>query len=774
MKRIVTEYSFSPEELARARGLAEACGLHELTARILLSRGVDTPELADRFLHPSARHFLSPFLMRGMRELKGEIDAVKAAGGTVAVFGDYDADGIGASAILLTALRRYGVNAVAYVPERAEGYGMSAAAIDAILAEHAPSLVVTVDCGISNAAEVEYVRSRGVRIVVTDHHELPDVLPSCTVVNPKLDDDYPYDNLCGAGVAFKIACALLGNRAYDLLDIAALSTVADSVPLTGENRDIVGEGLKRINRAPRSAFRYLFAGKKDAVTAQSLAFVAAPRVNAAGRMGDARSALRLFTSENESEVYELACKLGEYNLARQQLCDDAYRAAKEKLRGGGAWDNVIVLQDENWNQGLIGIVAARLAEEFNRPCLLFVRQGDRLKGSARTIDGVNIYEALKACSAHIREFGGHAQAAGVSIDAADFEPLKAALGDYIGRTYGREDFVPVLRVAAETDGIGLPCAKELEMLEPFGVGNRRPLFACAARELSPRRLKEGSPHLAMKAGDFDLVWFGGERALPLLRSDLSKTVVFECDVSRFRGNESVRGIVRDVVFGGEGGGRTALQCLQNSLRRLCGEAAAFTAVAEGEEALAARISAARAACPYGLLLLCEGEVPAAFAGCTQGLRRDLFRPSAGNIGNAVLVSPAPDADVALYRDVVFLDAPACPQIAALAGKTVYVNEAADGRAAWAGLDVSHAAMAEAYRAARRGLRGEDSVSAALSGGHAIAPAQMVFALEVFEELGLVHYAGGVTGTRGGKTELDRSKIYGEVCAYLAGRGEGKE
>ena len=322
MKKIVPEFMFTEEEQARVRALASACGIHELTARILFSRGADTPEKVRMFLSPSAKNFLSPFLMRGMRELTDAVGEVKAHGGLIAVYGDYDADGIGAAAILLTALRRSGVRAVAHVPERADGYGMSVASLEKIIDGNAPELIITVDCGVSNRAEVDYIKSRGVRVIVTDHHELPDVLPDCVVINPKLADEYPYDNLCGAGVAFKVACALHGEKAYDLLDLAAVSTVADSVPLTGENRDIVAEGLRRINRAPRPALKYLLASRKDAVDAQTLAFTVAPRINAAGRMGDAQSALRLLTGEDEKEIYDLAVRLNAFNAERQQVCDE--------------------------------------------------------------------------------------------------------------------------------------------------------------------------------------------------------------------------------------------------------------------------------------------------------------------------------------------------------------------------------------------------------------------------------------------------------------------
>ena len=758
MKIVETEYTFTAEQIARAHDLAQACGLRDLTARILLSRGIDTPEKAERFLHPSAKNLLSPFLMRGMRELVGEIDAVKAAGGTVAVFGDYDADGVCASAILLTALRRHGVHAEAYIPERADGYGMTVAAVDRIIAEYAPSLIVTVDCGVSNAAEVAYVQSKGVRIAVTDHHELPDELPDCLLVNPKLSDDYPYDNLCGAGVAFKIACALLGKGAYDLIDLAAVATVADSVPLVGENRDIVSEGIARIENRPRAALRYLLASKKEKLTAQSLAFVAAPRINAAGRMGDANCALRLFTSENETEIYELSCRLHEFNLERQQLCDEAYRSAKEKLAKEGAFDDVIMLEDEHWNSGLVGIVAARLAEEFNRPCILFVRRGDMLKGSARTIENINIYEALKACSAHITAFGGHAQAAGVGITSEQFLPLKRALCDYIASNTKTEDFIPKLYVCEEADSFDLGLAKELERLEPYGVGNRRPLFSMRPRALSARRMKEGMPHLTLSADGMDFVWFGGERALPLLASDLGKTVVYECGVSRFRGNESARGIVRDILFSGDAGERTSLLLYRSDLLRLREAPVSVTYASESAEQIEARIRAARKHCKYGLLVIAEGEVPHRFADCVAGLQRDCFRPASLNVGNTVLLSPSADAEVSLYRDVVFLYTPADRGIRGLAGKTVYCADLPSSFAA--GLDVSREALCGVFRAVRAGMRGEDSVSAALAAKDRFPPRQTVFALEVFAELGIVRFENGrVLASDRGKTDLSRSAIY---------------
>ena len=331
MKKIIPEYSFSAEQLNIIADLASASGYTEHITRILYARGIDTVEKIRRFMRPSHKNFLSPFLMKGMQEAVEMITQARNEGKTVAVFGDYDADGVCASAIMYHALKDFGIDAHIYVPERADGYGLSEEAVDKIFEDCNPELFITVDCGISCAQEAQYIYELGCDVIVTDHHELPEVLPDCVIINPKLTDDYPYDNLCGAGVAFKLACALIGEKAYEYLDFAALATVADSVALLGENRDIVTEGLKLFNNNPRPCFSTLIGKTYDGVTAQTLAFNVAPRINAAGRMGDARAAFRLFTSESESEIYDLSTKLCLYNTERQKYCDELYASAKKKL-----------------------------------------------------------------------------------------------------------------------------------------------------------------------------------------------------------------------------------------------------------------------------------------------------------------------------------------------------------------------------------------------------------------------------------------------------------
>ncbi len=257
--------------------------------------------------------------MSGMSDAVRLITRARDEEWQVVVYGDYDADGVCAATVMCAALRDFGIEPVAYIPERRDGYGLNVKAIDDIFEEHFPQLFITVDCGISCAEEVEYIKEQGAEIIITDHHELPDRLPDCICINPKFNDGYIYDNLCGAGVALKVAVALNGESAYKYLDFAAIATVADSVPLTGENRDIVSEGLKLINQRPRKCYAQ-FLGKNDVINSHALAFGISPKINAAGRMGDARSALELFGATDEKLIFDLSAKLTSYNLERQKYC----------------------------------------------------------------------------------------------------------------------------------------------------------------------------------------------------------------------------------------------------------------------------------------------------------------------------------------------------------------------------------------------------------------------------------------------------------------------
>ncbi len=767
MKRIVREFEFTPDEKKRVGELARAIGITETTAGILFARGQDTEDKMRRFLAPSKEHLLSPFLMKGMKEAVLLIERAKKEEWRVAIFGDYDADGIGAVSILSRALKLYGIEPYLYVPERAEGYGLTTRAIDKIFDDFLPDLFITVDCGISNAAEVEYIKEQGSYVIVTDHHELPEELPDCICINPKLKDDYPYDNLCGAGVAYKLSRALIGEKADELLDFCALSTVADSVPLLGENRDIVAAGLELIKSRPRPAFTALL-GKPQEVTAQTLAFTLAPRVNAAGRMGDANAALRLFTSEDDEETRVLAELLNNYNSERQRLCDELFERARAQIAADGAYGSVVMAEGDDWHPGLIGIVAARIVEEFSRPALLFVRHGDMLRGSARSIEAVNIFEALKSCSDEIEEFGGHAQAAGVNVRLDKFEALKNDLDSYISSHYTREDFIPSLVVSGEVKGeFPKKLAKEIEALEPFGVGNRRPLFVYRAERMQAAPVKPASPHISIAGETLDFMYFWGEKDLTLLRSDVPKDLVFECNVSKFRGKESIKGFVRAVIYDGAKGDDLPAEGFTEALLALKeGRKVKFERM--GEEELNAHIEEARKNCAYGLAAVAYDRATLARFPSLKGLPAEVFRLSSGNAANVVLLSPAPDCDLSAYREVVFLESP--PLVAQPTGSAKLIaNSELCGWEKLTSIPHTRADMAEVFSAIRASegqLIGADAAEAGRGADFlGFGAERFLFAFMVFEELGLLQIAGGrVRLIRGKKTQLERSKIYSTVCA----------
>ena len=769
MKKIIPEYSFTQEQLNRISVLAQETGLTEQITRILYARGVDDGQKIRRFMHPSKKNFLSPFLMQGMREAVDLITQARDEGRVVAVFGDYDADGICASAIMYHALKAFGIEAHVYVPERADGYGLSEEAIDRIFEDCNPELFITVDCGISCAKETQYIYELGTDVIVTDHHELPEILPDCVVINPKLQDDYPYDNLCGAGVAFKVACALLGERAYQYLDFATLATVADSVPLLGENRDIVTEGLKLFNTSLRPCFAPLLGKQYDGISAQTLAFTLAPRVNAAGRMGNAQAAFQLFISENESEIYELSTKLCLYNTERQKYCDELYCSAKQKLLEKGAYGNVIMLSDESWNTGFIGIVAARIAEEYNRPTLLFVHHGDMLKGSARSIESVNIFSALKDCSEYIEEFGGHAQAAGINIRFENFDKLEQALNKTITENYRVEDFEQLIPVSEEITGpVSEKFVKELLAMEPYGVGHRRPLFSISAAACTARPVKAMSPHLSVKSPFIDLMYFSGLKNLKIIESDVRKDFIFEINVSHFKGREYIKGYVRDLLYDGKTGRNAAESIFANAISRAYGQTVGVDAVELSMEETLALIKQKQAECPYGLCLIASDRRTLHFYDGLESFGCDLFYPSSRNLANALIISPAADADLSGFRDFIFLDTPSDFNIAALEGRQVYVNRDICGYKMFETLDTQRESLLEIFSALRREvhlLNGETVEELAFAcDGLGFDKREFIFALNVFEELGLVAFGEGrLTVYRGVKAELNDSMIYRKVC-----------
>ena len=485
-------------------GTAPFPGLEPWLSDLLRIRGITTAEEADRFLNPRLSDLEDPFLLQDMDKIVSLLRKAIADRTPVMVWGDYDADGVCAAAILTETLREEGAMVSWRLPSRhTEGYGLNETAVREIARDY--GLLITVDCGISNLAEVALARSLGLTVIVTDHHVLPPELPDADAVTSPLLGGYPCPHLCGAGVALKICQALQGMSGVEKrLDLAAIATVADVVPLLGENRIIVREGLSRIASSPRPGLRALLesAGTAPPLRADHLAFRLAPRLNAAGRLETADSAAELLLTGDPEEAARLAERLETLNARRQQLEKEMTAAADAQALSRSDFDSTRVLMviGSNWNPGLIGLTAGRLCTKYHKPAIALSLQDDVAVGSCRPIPGVHIFRMLQSCGDLLERFGGHAQAAGLTVRKDQLRPFYQRLNQVVRDSCDPACFEPV----REYD-LALPFAswtpemlEKLSLLEPTGCGNPEPAFLLPSASVqSMRRVGRDQSHLQM-------------------------------------------------------------------------------------------------------------------------------------------------------------------------------------------------------------------------------------------------------------------------------------
>ena len=494
-------WTTKPYSVAAAERLRAELGLAPVTASILVRRGYGDPAAARRFLAADERH--DPFSMDGMAAACEHILGHVRSGARIVVHGDYDVDGVCSTAILVHTLRALGAEPRWHIPSRADGYGLSAATVERLAAEGA-GLLLTADCAITAVAEVALARELGLDVVVTDHHLPGDTLPDCPIVHPALGG-YPCPDLCAAGVAYKLCEALLRTAGADPaaadsdLDLVALATVADVVPLRGENRRLVREGLRALGRTSKPGLRALMrvaSADPGSMSAQAVGFRLAPRLNAAGRLQRADAALELILTGDETRAAQVADELDILNRERQDT-ETRILFEAEAARAEHPDAPAYVVAGEGWHPGVIGIVASRLAERHNRPCIVIALDGDRGRGSGRSIPAFDLHAGLAACAGHLRRFGGHRAAAGLDIDRAQVDAFREAFTRYAASVLTPEDLIPVERVdaVAPGDALGTELAEELERLAPFGHGNPTPtLLVPAARVGEVRAMGQDGQH----------------------------------------------------------------------------------------------------------------------------------------------------------------------------------------------------------------------------------------------------------------------------------------
>ena len=550
----------------KCKELSSELGLPPVIGKILINRGYSEPEEARNFLNPSLSDLSDPFMLKDMERGVDRVISALTDKEKIMIFGDYDVDGITSASLMYLVLTKLGAQVSYYLPNRlVEGYGLSEEGI--LEAERrGAKLIISVDCGINAVKEVDFAKKKGIDCIITDHHEPAEVLPDAwAIINPKQEGEtYKGKELSGVGVAFKLAQALyrkLGQDEKELedhLDLVALGTAADIVPLLGENRILTRYGLLQVAKTSKPGLKSLIfisglMGKE--IGTGQVVFILAPRINAVGRLGDAERAIKLLTTRDEKLASEISRVLDEENRKRKNIDEGTLEQALELIQEEVNLknDKAIILASAGWHQGVIGIVASRVAERFYRPTVMISIDGEEGKGSARSIPGFHLFEALKECEDCLLKYGGHKYAAGLSISAKEIESFKEKFKLVSARIIKDEDLIPRLTVDAELeleeiqDGL----ISALELFAPFGPGNLKPVFVTRGLELADDAYVVGKNHLRLRVKKngiiMDAIGFNlGDFAKPLAMRGTKIDLAYVLELNVWNGNSKIQMRLKDL------------------------------------------------------------------------------------------------------------------------------------------------------------------------------------------------------------------------------------
>ncbi len=543
--------------------ISQKYNLNKLLATILVNRNIITEEQIKLFLKPTRKDFHNPYLITDMEKAIDRIVKAIEKQEKVTIYGDYDVDGITSITVLKSFLKDRGLEVSQYIPNRLnEGYGLNKNAIDKIN-QNGCDLMITVDCGISAIEEIEYANSLGIETIVTDHHEPGDKLPKALAVidNKRKDSTYPFRELAGVGVVFKVIQAIsirleLKEEEYlKYLDIVCIGTISDIVPLVDENRVIAKLGLLLIRQTKNIGLKSIIQSSGyTKIDSNSISFGIAPRINACGRMGKAEEALELFLSKNINEVSELTNKLNAYNRLRQDTEKQIFENAIEQIEKEHLAENTtIIVGGQHWHHGVIGIVSSKITEMYFKPSILLSFEEDGIgTGSGRSIPGFDLHEALSKCTDTIEKFGGHSMAIGITIKRENFEAFKKEF-EAIGRTAHIEEIVPVINIDAKIDfnNINKEMVESLKELEPFGEGNKMPIFAFKNLKIdSIRALSEGKHlKLTLKEGNtiVNAIGFNMGALVEDYRIGDKVDIVGVLEINAFNGADNIQINLKDIM-----------------------------------------------------------------------------------------------------------------------------------------------------------------------------------------------------------------------------------
>jgi single-stranded-DNA-specific exonuclease len=556
--------SLKPETIS---ALSEKYKIPKVISTILLNRGIEENDFK-AFLQKSMRDIKNPNLMLDMDKATERIVKAIHDKEKIVIYGDYDVDGITSTALMYEFLSWQGADVSYYIPDRKdEGYGINIMAVNKLI-KQGTKLMITVDCGITAIGEVEFASLQKMDVIITDHHTCKDRLPTAAkaIINPKRPDcDYPFDGLAGVGVAFKLVLALaiaLGINTTECfnryVDIVTIGTVADVVPLLDENRIIVDKGIKALQNPTRAGIKALMevsGANNRLMSASTIAFALAPRLNAAGRLGSAKTAVELLLTHDETEARKIALELDAANKERQATEQKIYDEALELIAADPnfAKKKVIVLAKEGWHQGVIGIVASRINDLYYKPCILISHHNGIGKGSGRSIPGFNLFDALTHCEKYLTDFGGHAVAAGLNVNMSDLEAFTKEINKYADEVLSDNDMIPHIEIDCPLTErfITLENAHMLSRLEPFGMDNDKPLFSLNDVEVAyVSAVGADNKHLRMriaKNGTFiNCIGFSMGSYADKLNQGSVIDIAFQIDINRYQGTENVQLVLKDI------------------------------------------------------------------------------------------------------------------------------------------------------------------------------------------------------------------------------------
>ena len=772
----------NPQNLVR--DLAEELNCDVYMADLLYSRGIKNSRQANMYLFPRLEYLTNPLLYTGMKEAVDRIRVAIESHQKVVIFGDYDCDGVCGVAILWQALIEHGVDCDYFLPNRhIDGYGLSVNALENIAEEKYPDLIISVDCGISCREEVRYAQEElGIDVIVTDHHEPPAEIPECVVVDPKLDIDKGYfSQYCGAGVAFMLITALWGiDYSYKFIDIASIATIGDLVPLEGDNRIIASLGINLLNKKPRRGLKLLLDNLNvtGLIKSYDVSFKIVPRINSLGRMGDATRAMLLFSSTDDFILQCTIDEMNKENTNRQSECELVVKEATKKL---GDIDitkrKSIVLYSENWNEGVLGIAAAKIAETYHRPTILLTDSDDSIKGSARSIEKIDLYKALSEVNEYFISYGGHKQAAGVRLKKENLDDFVNAFDTYM-QSLDEDAFVKNYYYDLDMTGVKVDIAflDELSKLEPFGMGNPKPTYILRSNDLNFEYLKNPQHLKAKSSLGYSVFAFNKGDEYEIFNDNVEKTYLVDLGVSEYNNRLYPQAIVNHVYISHPLSNVVEEECLFSYISKyiIPGKTANIKEI-EYQEDFYNLTKEMLDASIYGTIFVTfsvytyKKFVEYFSANFVDYKLEHYYKKIPNNIYNAIILAPQDNVDFNGYKNIIFLDEISEGYTSIYKKSNLILFKKFSN-----GLNVvpsvNRQDMIDAFTRIKNILQKEDINSCY----HAIKviknanfenfdTIQLIFAWYVFEQLGIIDIGANnkycITSVR---STLDKSKLYNNV------------